>query len=210
MVERAHGDGDARDFFCYIDDFPTFVIGNLHEIFTAARQYPLNFVLSHQCLSEMDEALRKTILGTVGTVMAFRLGKDEAAAAAGEFPPHCTEDDLLNLEQHHFFIRMEMAGKNMAFTGRVMGLPEKPRVREEDVRAAAYANFPRPPSAPPTQVPLPQPKEQQGTTPAPKKVLQKKALIRRTKEPARKPDPTERVEDRSASSFRQSSGRTEW
>jgi|GEM_PF-3926492 len=151
VAERVHTNNRNEDYFVYVEDFPSFELQDLQEIFTAARQYPLNFVLAHQRMTELDDEMRKAIIGNVGNVVSFRIAKGEAEKLLPEFDP-LTEGDFVNLPNNNFYISMEIDGKRYPpFSGCAMGLPEKARVRREDISEATVRNSP--PTPPVQQVP---------------------------------------------------------
>ncbi len=143
VVERAHTARPLHDFFLYVDNFPSFVMGNMAEVLSGARQYPLNLVLAHQRVSELSEDLRKLVFGNVGTLLTFRVGKEEGGMLEDVFESACTAEDFVNLGLNEFFLRTEIDGKKYPpFSGRLMALPDKARVRKEDVAEAVRRNFP--------------------------------------------------------------------
>lgn len=79
---------DRRDFTLYVDEFQNFATSSFADILSEARKWGLSLVLSHQLLGQLSVSLRQAILGNVGTVIAFRLGGDDAEALAMEFSLH--------------------------------------------------------------------------------------------------------------------------
>lgn len=70
-----------------MDEFHTFVTLSFAEILAEARKYGLSLVPSHQYLEQVDERVRAAVLGNVGTLIAFRVGAEDARALAREFQP---------------------------------------------------------------------------------------------------------------------------
>ena len=101
---------ERRDFYLYIDEFQTFATLSLAGILQEARKYRLNLVMAHQYLGQLEEEVRKAIFGNVGTVMAFRLGAEDAEYLAREFYPVFREDDFLNLPPYRIYLRMLIDG----------------------------------------------------------------------------------------------------
>ncbi len=74
------------------------------------RKYRVNIVLAHQFLSQLDLNVRDAILGTVGTIISFRLGLTDAELLAGEFYPSFSARDLINLPNYHIYLRLMIDG----------------------------------------------------------------------------------------------------
>jgi type IV secretory pathway TraG/TraD family ATPase VirD4 len=80
--------GDRRDFTLYVDEFQNFATDSFADILSEARKWGLALCLSHQFLYQLPPNLRQAVLGNVGTLIAFRVGAEDAAALAPEFGLH--------------------------------------------------------------------------------------------------------------------------
>ena len=100
---------ERRDFFIYLDEFPTFTTLSLAGMLSELRKYRVGLILAHQYLGQLDDVVRDAILGNVGTMIAFRLGAPDAEILAKEFAPVFSELDLINLPNHHVYLKV-MAG----------------------------------------------------------------------------------------------------
>jgi hypothetical protein len=101
---------ERRDFYLYIDEFQTFATLSLAGILREARKYHLNLITAHQYLGQLEDEVRAAIFGNVGTLIAFRVGAEDAEYLAREFYPVFLEDDFLNLPAHHIYLRMRIDG----------------------------------------------------------------------------------------------------
>jgi hypothetical protein len=99
-----------RDFYLYLDEFPSYTTLSLANMLSELRKYRLNLVLAHQYLSQLDEPLRDAILGNVGTLIAFRLGLADAELLEKEFYPELTALDLINLPNHNIYLKLMVDG----------------------------------------------------------------------------------------------------
>ena len=79
---------DRRDFTLYVDEFQNFATDSFADILSEARKWGLSLVLSHQFLSQLPQNLRQAVLGNVGTLIAFRVGGEDAHALAMDFGLH--------------------------------------------------------------------------------------------------------------------------
>jgi hypothetical protein len=54
--------------------------------------------------------MHSAIFGNVGTLISFRVGTENAKYLAREFYPVFTEVDLVNLPNHHIYLRLMIDG----------------------------------------------------------------------------------------------------
>ena len=74
-----------RDFHLYADEFQNFATDSFGSILSEARKYRLSLTLAHQFLGQLPLSLRQAVLGNAGSIIAYRVGADDAAALAPEF-----------------------------------------------------------------------------------------------------------------------------
>ena len=101
---------ERKDFYLYIDEFQSFATLSLAGILQEARKYRLNLVMAHQYLGQLEEPVREAVFGNVGTIIAFRLGAEDAEYLAREFHPVFREDDFLNLPPYRIYLRLMIGG----------------------------------------------------------------------------------------------------
>ncbi|HZS09332.1 MAG TPA: type IV secretion system DNA-binding domain-containing protein [Blastocatellia bacterium] len=113
---------ERRDFFLYVDEFEHFVTLSLSNILSEARKYRLSLVLAHQYLSQLDPRIRDAVLGNVGTVIAFRVGVNDAEVLEKEFRPEFTAADLVSRPNYHVCLRLVIDGEiSRPFSARTLG-----------------------------------------------------------------------------------------
>jgi hypothetical protein len=103
-------ESERRPFYFYVDEFHDFVTLSFADILSASRKYGLNLVLAHQHLMQLDEKVRSAILGNTGTIISFRVGVEDAELLAKEFYPIFAESDLVNLPNHHIYVKLLIDG----------------------------------------------------------------------------------------------------
>lgn len=99
-------ESSRRDFYLYIDEFQTFTTLTLANMASELRKYHVGMVLAHQYLHQLDPDIRHAVLGNAGTLISFRLGPDDAAVISREFRPTFDSEDLLNLPNHHVYLKL--------------------------------------------------------------------------------------------------------
>lgn len=68
-------------------------------------------VLANQYLSQIEPEVLDAVFGNVGTVVAFRVGSDDAAFLGREFAPVFEAEDFLNLPLYHAYLRLAINGQ---------------------------------------------------------------------------------------------------
>lgn len=100
-----------RPFTLYIDEFQNFTTQSFSELLAEARKYALGLVLAHQHLGQLDENLRRAVLGNVGTTIAFRVGGEDAETLSSEFAPEVSAEDLTRLGRYQLALRLSVRGQ---------------------------------------------------------------------------------------------------
>ena len=94
-----------RDFYLYVDEFQNFATPDFAQILSEARKYRLNLTVANQFIGQVEEEVKNAVFGNVGTLICFRVGVTDANYLAHEFSPIFGEDDLLNIERFHVYIK---------------------------------------------------------------------------------------------------------
>lgn len=101
---------ERKDFYLYVDEFQNFATESFATILSEARKYRLNILMANQYIAQMDEAVRESVFGNVGTLISFRVGPSDAPYLAKEFMPTFEETDLINLDRFHIYLKMSIQG----------------------------------------------------------------------------------------------------
>lgn len=99
-----------EDFFLYVDEFQNFATESFVNILSEARKYRLSLILGHQYITQMDEKVRDAVFGNVGTIIAFRVGAEDAEFLEREFAPEFTANDLVNLGKYNIYLKLMIDG----------------------------------------------------------------------------------------------------
>jgi len=139
---------DRRDFYFYVDEFQNFATDTFDEILSEARKYRLNLTLAHQFLGQLSPQILKTVFGNVGSMVAFRVGGDDAAIFEKEFNPRFSARDILNLGVRDFYCKMSVRGElREAFSGRTLDLNFLAKSFANEILKNSRENFCRPVAA---------------------------------------------------------------
>jgi hypothetical protein len=104
------GHGDRRPFYLYLDEFQNFATLSVANMTAELRKYGLGLTLAHQYLHQLEVDVRHAILGNAGTIIAFRVGPEDAAFLAKEFSPVFGIEDLLSLPNYHIYLKLMIDG----------------------------------------------------------------------------------------------------
>lgn len=75
---------ERRDFTLYADEFQHFATDSFATILSEARKYHLALVLAHQFVGQLPDLLRQAVIGNAGSIVAFRIGAEDAPLIANE------------------------------------------------------------------------------------------------------------------------------
>lgn len=107
-----------QPFMLHIDEFPSFTTDAFANLLPEARKYGLSLTLAHQHVSQVERPVFDAVLGNVGSVIAFRLGAQDAkefARQLGDLAPQ----DLIRLPNHHAYVQLLIDGqKSRSFSMR--------------------------------------------------------------------------------------------
>jgi hypothetical protein len=101
---------DRQPYFLYVDEFQAFTTLSFVNMMAELRKYGLGLTLAHQHLHQLEPDVRHAVLGNAGTLISFRLGAEDASYLAQEFQPVFGAEDLLNLPNRHFYLRLMIDG----------------------------------------------------------------------------------------------------
>jgi hypothetical protein len=100
-----------KNFFLYIDEFQNVTTKTISSILAEARKYCLGMIFGHQFIGQLDEITQKAVFGNVGSIMAFRVGPDDAKYLVTQFQPVFDETDLVNLDNYNAALRLLINGQ---------------------------------------------------------------------------------------------------
>jgi len=101
---------ERRPFFLYVDEFQNFTTLSFANMMSELRKFGVGLTLGHQHLHQLEPDVRHAVLGNAATLIAFRVGVEDAALLAREFAPTFEVHDLMNLPNRSFYIRLMIDG----------------------------------------------------------------------------------------------------
>ena len=98
------------DFYLYMDEFQNVTTNSIAQILSEARKYRLCLILAHQFIGQLKEEISKAVFGNVGSMLAFRVGPEDAEFLEKQFEPVFTQSDLVNVDNYNCFARILING----------------------------------------------------------------------------------------------------
>ena len=103
-------EAQRSDFFLYVDEFQNFATESFAGILSEARKYRLDLIIAHQYIEQLSEEVAPAVFGNVGTIMAFRVGGEDAEFLEKEFEPTFMQTDLVNLPKYEVYLKLMIDG----------------------------------------------------------------------------------------------------
>lgn len=95
-----------HDFYLYIDEFQNVITPSISTILSEARKYRLCLYVAHQFIAQLEEKIRESVFGNVGTIISFRVGVKDAEFLEKQFAPVFTQNDLININNFNAVIKL--------------------------------------------------------------------------------------------------------
>ena len=68
-------------------------------------------IIGHQFIAQLEEKIRDAVFGNVGSIIAFRVGPEDAEFLEKQFAPTFTKNDLMNIDNLSAYIKMLINGQ---------------------------------------------------------------------------------------------------
>ncbi|MGC1176835.1 MAG: DUF87 domain-containing protein [Candidatus Saccharimonadales bacterium] len=129
-------------FYLYVDEFQHFATDSFATILSEARKYALNLTVANQYIAQMSQEVKDAVFGNVGSMIAFRMGADDARGMLRYFEPRFEEYDLVHMHNRHFVINMTIGGeKTPAFSAFTLDLPPQQFDETDNIIQHSRANY---------------------------------------------------------------------
>ncbi len=88
---------ERKPFHIYVDECHHFGAASLAEMLSGIRKFGVSLILGHQYLDQLPRKLKAGLLGTVGTIVSFRIGALDAQYLEPEFQLNLNDISLCEL-----------------------------------------------------------------------------------------------------------------
>jgi len=109
---------ERKDFYLYIDEFQNYVTDSIESILSEARKYRLGLNIAHQYLAQLEGgsakkgqkqvSLKDAVFGNVGTIMAYKIGAQDAEFMGKEMAPVFSDQDLINIDKYKAVMKLSI------------------------------------------------------------------------------------------------------
>jgi hypothetical protein len=104
-------DKNPPPFYLYIDEFQNVTTDSISAILSEARKYKLSLNVAHQFIAQLEEGIKDSVFGNVGSMAVYRVGADDAEYLEKQFAPTFTAKDIINIENRNAYVKMLVNGK---------------------------------------------------------------------------------------------------
>jgi len=99
-----------QDFFLYIDEFQNFATESIATILSEARKYRLNLTIAHQFIGQLTDKIKNAVFGNIGSMIAMRVGAEDAEFLVKQFEPVFDKNDLINIDNFNGYVKLLING----------------------------------------------------------------------------------------------------
>jgi len=110
MKRASMPENKRKDFYLYIDEFQNFTTDSIATILSEARKYRLDLTIAHQFIAQLEDKIRDSVFGNVGSLVAMRVGAEDGEALEKQFEPEFKRHDLVNLNNYEGVIKLMING----------------------------------------------------------------------------------------------------
>jgi hypothetical protein len=100
-------------FYLYIDEFQNVTTDSISTILSEARKYGLSLNVAHQFIAQLEEGIRDSIFGNVGSMAVYRVGAEDAKFLEQQFVPTFTVRDIMSLDNYNYYARFLTGGQTV-------------------------------------------------------------------------------------------------
>lgn len=119
LARQRQAKEDRKDFYFYIDEFQNYVTPSIEVILSEARKYRLSLNMAHQYLAQLEDGgggrkgsgavnLKDAVFGNVGSIMAYKIGAQDAEYMAKEMAPVFSDQDLINIDKYKAVMKLSI------------------------------------------------------------------------------------------------------
>ena len=131
-------------FYLYIDEFQNITTDSISTILSEARKYKLSLNVAHQFIAQLEEGIRDSVFGNVGSIAAFRVGAEDAEYLEKQFSPVFTAKDLMSVDNRNAYLKMLANGRPVKpFNIETIAPPQGNKAVVDAIKELSYLKFGR-------------------------------------------------------------------
>ncbi len=139
-------ESERHPFYLYIDEFQNFTTPSISTILSEARKYQLSLNIAHQYIAQLDEKIRDSVFGNVGTKCIFRVGSEDGEFLEKSLQPEVNAMDVTTLENYNAYLSLLVDGTPMRpFSIETIARKNEPDYEQvEHLKQMSYQKYGRP------------------------------------------------------------------
>jgi len=131
-------------FYLYIDEFQNITTDSISTILSEARKYKLSLAVAHQFIAQLEEGIRDSVFGNVGSIAAFRVGAEDAEYLEKQFAPVFTAKDIMSIDNRNAYLKMLANGRPVKpFNIETLPPPQGNKEIVESIKQLSYLSHGR-------------------------------------------------------------------
>lgn len=131
-------------FYLYIDEFQNITTSSISTILSEARKYKLGLNIAHQFIAQLEEGIKNSVFGNVGSMAVFRVGAEDAEYLEKQYSPVFTAKDIMNIDNYNAYLKILVNGRPVKPFNIQTVQPAKGRMDHlESLKQLSYLKFGR-------------------------------------------------------------------
>jgi len=133
---------DLPPFYLYIDEFQNVTTDSISTILSEARKYKLSLTIAHQFIAQLDEKIKDSVFGNVGSMSVFRVSSEDSEYLEKQFSPVFSAKDLMNVDNHNSFVKMLSGGRPVKPFSMETNLPPRgTKILLDKIKELSYLKY---------------------------------------------------------------------
>ncbi len=129
-------------FYLYIDEFQNVTTDSISTILSEARKYKLSLTIAHQFIAQLDEKIKDSVFGNVGSMSVFRVSSEDSEYLEKQFAPVFSAKDLMNVDNHNSFVKMLSGGRPVKPFSMETNLPPRgTKILLDKIKELSYLKY---------------------------------------------------------------------
>jgi hypothetical protein len=129
-------------FYLYIDEFQNVTTDSISTILSEARKYKLSLTIAHQFIAQLEDKIKNSVFGNVGSMAVFRVSSEDAEYLAKQFVGVFTASDLMNIDNHNSYVKMLANGRPVKPFSMETNLPPRgSKILLDKIKQLSYLKY---------------------------------------------------------------------
>ncbi|MFH1626667.1 MAG: DUF87 domain-containing protein [bacterium] len=135
---------ELNPFYLYIDEFQNVTTDSISTILSEARKYKLALTVAHQFIAQLDEKIKNSVFGNVGSMAVFRVSSEDAEYLEKQFAPVFKAKDIMNIDNHNSYVKLLSNGRPVKPFSMETNLPPRgTKILLDKIKELSYLKYGR-------------------------------------------------------------------